>query len=172
MMTRLPPLPAAHHRLKGLAAYRPYWRGYDQEEDESLAEKLFFGRSVIDAAGREKQEYLVKNSPQERSAREALARVVAYYSGGDGPLVMSLLCCALMNANNAKVQRIDFKSGNKRGGGRSNPYADLQIYHHYRGLKPGRGEGKAAIYNTMQKFGRSRKAVFAAIQRAKKRLSF
>jgi hypothetical protein len=100
--------------------------------------------------------------------------VVTYYSGKDGPLVMSLLCCALMNANDAKVRRIDFKSG-KRGGGRSNPYADLQIYYHYRGLKdlkPRRGEGKAALYDTMQKFGRSRKAVFAAIQRAKKRLSF
>jgi hypothetical protein len=58
-MTELPPRPA-HRRLKGIAAYRPYWRGYDQEEDEELAKELFFGRSIVDAAGRSKNEYPAK----------------------------------------------------------------------------------------------------------------
>jgi hypothetical protein len=162
MMTEFPPRPA---HPKGLAAYRPYLRGHDQEKDEELAEELFLGRLVVDAAGRSRRKYPAKNSPRERLAREALARIVTYYTGEDGPPIMYYLSGALTCVG---AKRIDFKF-DKRGG-KSDLYADLQISVYYRGIKkPGRGRGKAAIDDTMQKFGLSRKAVFEALRRVKSR---
>jgi hypothetical protein len=55
---------------------RPYWNAYSQKEDEKLAKQLFLGRTVQDKTGRRKTEYLTKDSADERSATEALGRLL------------------------------------------------------------------------------------------------
>jgi hypothetical protein len=53
-----------------------YWEGHNREEDEGLAQELFFGRTVDDKTGRAKIEYPVQGSKRERSAKEALIRLL------------------------------------------------------------------------------------------------
>lgn len=77
-----------------------YWKGYDLELDEALALELLRGRAVRDKTGRLRQEYFRQSSPEERSARDALQRLLSYYVGV-GPdkrfSIIAALCGALGN---------------------------------------------------------------------------
>ena len=67
-----------------VASLRSYWKGHDREDDESLAKELFFGRTGRDKKGRIKKEFLVQDTSRERLAREALVRLLTYYTAKSG----------------------------------------------------------------------------------------
>ena len=78
--------------------YMPYWKGHDQEGDETLSRELFHGRAVRDGAGKRKTDYLRKDSDRERLARDALTRLLMYHArNSDAQEIISWLCCALRN---------------------------------------------------------------------------
>ena len=140
-----------------------YWKGYSRKEDEELAEELFFGRTVRGKTGRTNKEYLVTDSPRERAAVEALVRLL---SRDDCMEIKALLFDALKSDGKAE-RRLVFQF--RRKGKRSNLSANFAValWVATRVTKD-RWQVKAAVSEAMSEFGLSRKAVFAAIQRAKK----
>jgi hypothetical protein len=141
----------------------PYWKGYSRKEDEELAEQLFFGRTVRDKTSRAKKRYLTKDSVDERSAREALVRLL---SRNDCVHIKVLLCDALKSDGKGE-RRLVFQSRNK--GKRSDISADFTVAFHVRLLTNDGAPVESAVRDAMQKFGLSRKAVFECYKRAKKR---
>jgi hypothetical protein len=108
---------------------RSYWKDYDQKEDEGLALELLDGRSVCDQVGRLRTEYVPPNSPRERLAREALARLLSHYrrdAGHEGQRMIHLLCEAF--AEDGKTQRRLVFQFRKKGK-RSDLAADYQALH-------------------------------------------
>ena len=67
-----------------------YWKGCSREEDEAIAEELFFGRTIRDKSGKAKKEYPVQDSKRERSAKEALIRLLTYDCGIAGNEILGL----------------------------------------------------------------------------------
>jgi hypothetical protein len=146
-----------------------YWKGYDLEEDEALALELLSGRLVRGKTGRLRTEYLSKGSPRERSAREALQRVLTYYVqiGPDKRRsIVAGLCGAL---GNDSERQLIFQFRKK--GRRSDPTADWQVgfWVHAR-VQDDRLKVEAAVQATMEQFSLSRTAVYAAYKRYAKGL--
>jgi hypothetical protein len=140
----------------------PYWKGYSREEDEELAERLFFGKTVRDKTGRAQKKYLTKDSVDERAAREALVRLL---SRDDCVDIRVLLCDALSSAGKGK-RRLVFQSRKK--GKHPDISADFAVALHVRRLGNDGVPVESAVHDAMQKFGLSRKAVFECIRRVKK----
>jgi hypothetical protein len=141
----------------------PYWKGYSQTEDEKLAEQLFLGRTVQDKTGRRKTEYLTKDSADERSARDALGRLLLR---DDCRIDIKALVYEALRTDGKSERRLVFQFRKK--GNRPNSSADFGVAFHVLQL---RGDGvkvESAIHGAMQKFGLSRKAVFECIKRVKK----
>lgn len=159
-------------KIAELGRYRPYWQDYDQEEDERLAQSLFSGWQAVDASGRAKIEFPSPSkdiSPQERLAREALARVVMHQFRDGSFLIGYWLCCSIRD-DGSSTWRIDFRR-TKRG--RPPDWlADLQISQYVQGeMKGRRGAVKAATADA-KRFDRPslhRTTVSRALKRAKKR---
>jgi hypothetical protein len=141
----------------------PYWKGHSRKEDEQLAEQLFFGTTVRGKSGRAQKEYLKKDSVDERSAREALVRLL---SRDDCVDTKVLLCDALRSTGKGE-RRLVFQSRNK--GKRPDLSSDFSVAFHVRRLGNEGVKVEAAVHDAMQKFGLSRKAVFECIKRVKKR---
>jgi hypothetical protein len=58
---------------------RTYWAGFNRQEDEKLAEQLFYGITVRDEkTGRMHHKYLPNNSPHARQGVEALQRLLLF----------------------------------------------------------------------------------------------
>jgi hypothetical protein len=77
---------------------RPYYKGHSREEDEKLAEKLFFGTSSIDKkTSRERHDYLLVGGPDERRAFEALERLLVYSCGDLKPCWLRSIQAAAMS---------------------------------------------------------------------------
>jgi hypothetical protein len=149
--------------------YEPYWKNFALVEDERLAKELFSGREIKDARGREKTQYLRAGSQRERLAREALVRLLMYYTRNtpNKPNVTVLLCAALRDDFDTK-RRVSF--GFRKSGGRSDPADDWQVGQYVLSRVNGkRGDVKAAIADAMDKFGLSRKTIFKKVKRTKKR---
>jgi hypothetical protein len=160
-------------KIAGLGPQKPYWQDYDQEEDEKLAESLIFGWQVVNALGRAKIEFPSPSksiSPQERLAREALARVVMHQFKDDSFLIGYWLCCAIRD-DGSSTWRIDFRR--TKLGRPTDRVADLQISQHVQGLMKGRrGDVKAAVVDAKKRYDRPslhRTTVSRALKRAKKR---
>jgi hypothetical protein len=138
----------------------PYRKGYSREEDERL-KQLFFGSTVRDRTGRAKKKYLIKDSVDERSAREALVRLL---SRGDCGVIEALLFDAL-NTNGEGERRLIFVS--RKRGNRSDISADVTVAFHVGRLKDNGVPVESAVHDAMRKFSLSRKAVFACMKRVK-----
>jgi len=152
-------------RLRALAASPPfYWKGYSRKEDEKLATVLFFGTVVRGKTGRVKKVFLEKDSAQERSAREALNRLILHPD--DCPEIKYMLCAALMSSGES-ARRIVFESRKK--GKQSDLAADFQVALPI--LEKGDGvKVEYAVQVAMTKFGLSRKAVFECVKRVRRKL--
>ena len=142
---------------------QPYWKGHSRKQDEELAEQLFLGKMVRDKTGRAKRIYLAKGSVDERSAREALVRLL---SRDDCDDVKVLLCDALRD-NGKGDRRIVFQSRSR--GNRSDISSDFTVALYVLRFKKEGVKVDAAVYYAMMEFGLSRKAVFECYKRAKKR---
>jgi hypothetical protein len=140
----------------------PYWKGYSQKADERLAEQLFLGRTVQDKTGRKKIEHFTKDSADERSAREALARLLLR---DNCPFVIKALVHQALTDGESE-RRLVFQYRKK--GNRPDVSADLQVALYVLQLGDDRVKKESAVHGAMQKFGLSRKAVFECIKRAKK----
>ncbi len=143
---------------------RLYWENHNREEDEGLAQELFFGRTVNDKTGRTKIEYPVQGSKRERSAKEALIRLLTHHSDVAGIKVVGDLCDALKGEGKGERRLVfQFRQKGKRRN-LSGDYA-VALYVATKGMKDGSVE--AAVSEAMSFFGLSRKAVFAKMQRVK-----
>lgn len=108
-------------------SHPPYWKGYCRKEDEALATELFYGRTVRDETGRTKKEYSVQDSMRDRSAREALVRLLSYFWGDDCFEIMGLLRDALKSEGTGE-RRLVFQFRKK--GNRSDLAADFPVAFH------------------------------------------
>jgi hypothetical protein len=154
----------------------PYWTDRNQNEDEELAKEWFKGRTVRAVAGGFKVEYLRPGSPRERAAREALVRLLFYYTRADDDLrrlqIVQPLCAAL-----SESAAIPFPSSRqlvfqfRKKGKRSAEFAaDFPVlYHVARNLYHG-WKVEAAVTDARKEFGLSRKTVFQITKRAKEKL--
>jgi hypothetical protein len=146
---------------------RAYWTGFSRENDEVIAMQLFFGRRGHDKKGRVKKEYLVQDSPPERLAREALVRLLTYFTTKEAPIdVIAALCSALRGS---AERRLVFKFQKK--GNRPDLSGDIAVTllvdrRRQEGVKV-----ESAVREAMDVFDLSRKAVFAAIKRVKTELA-
>ena len=142
---------------------RPYWKDYCREEDEDLAKELFLGRTVGDKTRRAKKEYPPQDSARERSAREALIRLLGYCWRDESFVIAALLSEAL-EIDGEGERRLVFQFRKK--GKRPNLSADFAVAFHVL-IKKDDTPTKSAVYDAMDKFGLSRKAVFDCIKRVK-----
>lgn len=144
-----------------------YWKGFSREDDEALAMQLFFGRRGQDKKGRVKKEYLVQDSPPERLAREALVRLLTYFTTNDGPIdVIAALCSALRGS---PERRLVFKFQKK--GNRPDLSGDIAVTLF---VDRRRREGvkvESAVREAMEVFNLSRKAVFEAMKKVRTELA-
>ena len=140
---------------------RAYWDGFSREQDEKLAEQLFYGITVHNKkTGRMHHKYLSNNSPHKRQSFEALQRLLLFSCEDLAPSILIALLGSL-DSDGSVWGRLVFKRPMK---GRKDPAADFQIDFEveHSGLKT-----EAAVRQAMAKFGLSRKAVFEARKRAK-----
>jgi hypothetical protein len=165
-------------KMWGMASRRyPYWTDRNQTEDEELAREWFKGRTVRAAAGGFKVEYLRPGSPRERAAREALVRLLFYYTRADDDLKRVDIVYPLCAALNHESAAIPFPSSRqlvfqfRKKGKRSAEFAaDFPVlYHVARNLYYGR-KVESAVNEAQKKFGLSRKTVFQITKRAKEHL--
>jgi hypothetical protein len=142
----------------------PYWKGFDIEEDQELAGELFYGTTASPGAHGSKTEYLKPDSPRERSACQALARLLSYYvRDPNGFEIIAPLCAALMDCSSAN-RRIVFKRRKGRPKAADIAVALFVVRREDEGL-----QNKNAISDAMNRFKLSRSAVFKAIKRTKLR---
>ena len=144
------------------ARLRPYYKGHSREEDEKLAQELFYGTSTIDKKpGRSRHDYLLAGSPDERRAFEALERLL-YFSCGDlDPGILGGLLSSL-DRGGSFGRRLVFEKKRKRP---ADSATDLQIALHVRSLHHRLGKKEAAVKQAMADFDLSRKTVFEAMKR-------
>jgi hypothetical protein len=143
-------------------AIRPYYKGHSREEDEKLADELFFGTSAIinEKTGRSRHDYLPANGSDERLAFEALERLLSFSCGDLNSDVLGGLLASL-DRSGSFGRRFVFEEKRKRAVGAP---TDLQIAlyvqsRHRLGLKIKAAEWAA------KEFGVSRKTVYAALKR-------
>jgi hypothetical protein len=138
---------------------RPYYKGHNREEDEKLAEELFYGTMVRDKkTGRDCHYYLPEDSPRERQALDALLRLLNFSDLSPG--VLAGLYCSL-NLDGSFGRQLVFKSRKRKR--RADAATDLQIALYV----SARGNDKGAIMDAMSEFNLSRKAIFAARKRVR-----
>jgi hypothetical protein len=136
-----------------------YWKGHSRKEDNKLARELFFGRRVRDETGRARKKYLAKDSAGERSAREALVRLLSH----DDVRIKALLCDAL-SSDGIGERRLVFQPRKK--GKRSDVGADYAVAFRVL-IEKHDTPVESAVHDAMAKFGLSRKSVFACMKRVK-----
>jgi hypothetical protein len=131
---------------------------------EKLATQLFYGITVPNKkTGRMRHKYLSNNSPHEREGFEALQRLLLF-SCQDLPTPISIALLGTLDPDGSVWGRLVFK---RRKKGRQDVVADFQIEFDYEHLISGGWKPEAAVKQVMEKFGLSRKAVYAARKRAK-----
>jgi hypothetical protein len=141
---------------------RPYYKGHNREQDEKLAEELFYGTMVHDKkTGRDCHYYLPEGSPQERQAIEALQRLMSFSCGDLSPEILAGLFCSL-DLDGSFGRRLIFKSRKRKR--RADAATDLQIALYV----SARGNDKGAVMDAMNEFNLSRKTIFAARKRIRK----
>jgi hypothetical protein len=146
----------------------PYWKGYDKKEDECLAEDLLYGKAGHDKTGRLIKEYLVKDSPEERLAIEALIRLLTYWTAhAEAPGIVAALGSAL-RSNGVTERRLVFQFRKK--GKRSYLGTDYAAALHVESRTIEGWPKEAAVHDAMKTYRLSRKGVFDAIRRVKKKL--
>jgi hypothetical protein len=142
---------------------RPYYKGHSREEDEKLAEELFYGITVRDEkTGRDCHQYPPEDSPHERQGVEALCRLLL--SSDLAPGVLGGLVSSL-DLRGSFGRRLVFKPR-----GRKQPAdspTDLQIFFFVLSLERTGLKTEAAVALAQEKFGLSRETVY----RARKRIS-
>ena len=146
---------------------RTYWKGYDEKEDEHLAEDLLYGKAG-DKTARSLKEYFVKDSPEERLAIEALIRLLTYWTAhAAAPEIVAALCSAL-RSNGVTERRLVFQF--RRKGKRSHLGTDYVVALHVESRTIEGWKTEAAVHDAMKTHRLSRKGVFDAIRRVKKKL--
>lgn len=140
---------------------RPYSKGYSREEDEKLAEELFYGTTVRDKTGRDCHRYPSENSPHERQGVEALCRLLLF-SDLPSEIIGGLLCS--LDSGGSFGRRLVFKPRKRKRPADSR--TDLQIALYVGNLV--RIGMKKPINQAMVKFGISRETVFRAKRRIKR----
>jgi hypothetical protein len=139
---------------------RPYWKGYSREQDQKLVLKVFYGITIRDKqTGRDRDQYLSDDSPEEREGRQALCRLLS--NNHADPEILAALCCALTGRLG---RRLVFKNQRK---GKRDAAADFQVALHVEGLRRAGWKNEAAVEQAMKDFGLSRKAVFEARKRVR-----
>jgi hypothetical protein len=143
---------------------RHYFEGYSREQDEKLAEQLFYGITIRNEnTGRLRHKYLPHNGPQERQGFEALQRLLLFSCQDLAPSILTALLGTL-DLDGSTWGRLVLK---RRKKGKRDVAADLQInFYIERRIKKGE-KTEAAVEGAMAQFGLTRKAVFAARKRAK-----
>jgi hypothetical protein len=143
---------------------RTYYKDYSSEEDEKLAEELFYGTMVRDKkTGRDCHEYLPEGSPQERQAFDALQRLLTFSDLPSG--VLAGLVCSL-DPGGSFGRRLVFKRRKrKRPVGAA---TDLQIFFYVQSLERAGLKIESAIQYAMDNFDLSRNAVFEARARIRR----
>src|SRR5262245_43245994 len=157
-MTDRNPLAQLHSQL------RPYWEGYSREEDEKLAQQLFYGITIRnEKTGRMHHKYLPNNSPQEREGLEALQRLLLFSCQDLSPTILTALLGTL-NSDGSVWGRLVLKRPKK---GRRDVAADYQINFYVERLIEKGWQTDAAVAQAKDKFGLSRKAIYEAMRRDK-----
>jgi hypothetical protein len=142
---------------------RTYYKGYSREEDEKLAEELFYGTMVRDKTGRDCHQYLPEGSPQERQAFDALQRLLVFSDLAPG--VLAGLVCSL-DLDGSFGRRLVFKPRKrKRPVGAA---TDLQIFFYVQSLERAGVKIESAVQSAMDNFGYSRNAIFEARARIRR----
>jgi hypothetical protein len=143
---------------------RPYYKGHSREQDERLAEELFYGTMVHDKkTGRDCHYYLPEGSPQERQAIEALQRLLEFSDLPQG--VLAGLSCSL-DLDGSFGRHLVFKSRKrKRSAGAA---TDLQIAYYVRIQRHEMGKIELAVDCARNEFGLSRKTIYATIKRVRR----
>ena len=146
---------------------RPYYKGHSREEDEKLAEELFYGIMVRDKkTGRDCHRYPPENSLRERQGVEALCRLLSFSCQELEPMILGGLLGSL-DFNGSFGRRLVFKPRRKRKRPTDAP-TDLQITLYVQSLHRAGWGIDAAVADAEKKFGRSRKTVYAAMKRIKR----
>jgi hypothetical protein len=140
---------------------RTYYKSYNREEDEKLAEELFYGIMVRgEKTGRDCHHYLPEGSPQERQAIDALQRLLNFSDLPRG--VLAGLSCSL-DLDGSFGRRLVFKATKRKRRGDS--ATDLQITLYVAARRLEGSSTKGAVMDAMSEFNLSRKAIFAARKR-------
>jgi len=143
------------------ALLRPYYKGHDLEQDEKLAEELFYGTTVRDKkTGRDCHRYPPEDSADERRGLEALCRLLVF--SDLAPDILSGLLCSL-DPVGSFGRRLVFKQRKRKR--RADSATDLQIALHIRSLYRRLGKKESAVRQAMKDFDLSRNAVFEAMAR-------
>ena len=148
---------------------RPYWKGYDPRKDQSLAEDLLYGKGGNDKTGRVIKEYFAKDSISERLAIDALGRLLTYWTAEviQAHEIVGALCRAL-KVNGVTERRLVFQF--RKQGKRSYLGADYAVALHVGSRVIDGWKTEAAVHDAMNTYRLSRKGVFDAIRRVKKKL--
>jgi hypothetical protein len=142
---------------------RPYYKGHNREQDEKLAEELFYGTMVRDKkTGSDCHYYFSEGSPQERQALDALQRLLNFSDLAPG--VLAGLSCSL-DLDGSFGRRLIFKSRKRKR--RADAATDLQIALYVYARRLDGSSTKSAVMDAMGEFGLSRKAIFAARKRVR-----
>jgi hypothetical protein len=142
---------------------RPYYKGHRRQQDEKLAEKLFFGTTVRDKkTGRDCHRYPPENSPHERQGVEALCRLLLFNCQDLGAEILGGLLCSL-DLDGSFGRRLVFKRRKRK---RPAGFAtDLQIALFMQSLRRAGWPIEAAVERATKEFKLSRKSVYAARKR-------
>jgi hypothetical protein len=112
------------------ALLRPYFKEYSREQDEKLAEELFYGTTVRDKkTGRDCHRYPLEESADERRGLDALCRLLVF--GDLAPDILGGLLCSL-DPDGSFGRRLVFKPRKRKR--RADSATDLQIALHVRSL--------------------------------------
>lgn len=133
---------------------RPYSKGYSREEDEKLAEELFYGTTVRDKTGRDCHRYPSENSPHERQGVEALCRLLLF-SDLPSEIIGGLLCS--LDSGGSFGRRLVFKPRKKKTASRlSDRSSDSSLrrqpspHRDEKAHKPGDGQIRHIARNRVQ----------------------
>lgn len=147
--------------------YKP--KDANRTKDEALVEELFYGRRMVQSkTGRARHEYLPPDSGREREAMQALVRLLIRADIEPLPdTILSALASAL-NPKGKSARKLVFEFRKK--GKRSDLSADYQVAYHVAFLVTKEGwPVEAAVSDAKEANGLSRKAVFEALRRTKKK---
>jgi hypothetical protein len=143
---------------------RPCYKGYSREQDEKFAKELFYGTAIRNKkTGLDYWRYPSQNSPHESQSVEALCRLLSSCQGLE-PTILAALVCSLRSGSDSK-RRLVFKS--RKRGRPTGSLADFQIASYVDFQRRNGSNTKIAVMDAQNEFNQSRKAIFAAMKRAK-----